>query len=45
VENLLKPGNKAQLVEVLTYHVVPGKVMFKDLKNGQKAKTVQCDLR
>lgn len=41
VENLLKPENKAQLVAVLTYHVVPGKVMSKDLKNGQKAKTVQ----
>lgn len=41
VENLLKPENKAQLVSVLTYHVVPGKVMSKDLKNGQKAKTVQ----
>jgi uncharacterized surface protein with fasciclin (FAS1) repeats len=26
VENLLKPENKAQLVKVLTYHVVPGKV-------------------
>ncbi len=41
VENLLKPENKAQLVAVLTYHVVPGKVMSSDLKNGQKAKTVQ----
>ena len=41
VENLLKPENKAKLVAVLTYHVVPGKVMSKDLKNGQKAKTVQ----
>ena len=26
VENLLKPENKAMLVNVLTYHVVPGKV-------------------
>ncbi len=41
VENLLKPENKAKLVAVLTYHVVPGKVLSKDLKNGQKAKTVQ----
>jgi uncharacterized surface protein with fasciclin (FAS1) repeats len=41
VENLLKPENKAQLVQVLTYHVVPGKVYSKDLKNGMKAKTVQ----
>ena len=27
VENLLKPENKEQLVAVLTYHVIPGKVM------------------
>lgn len=31
VENLLKPENKAQLVKVLTYHVVPGKVMSNSL--------------
>ncbi|MCH6200142.1 fasciclin domain-containing protein [Aquiflexum sp. LQ15W] len=41
VENLLKPENKAQLVAVLTYHVVPGKVYSKDLQNGMKAKTAQ----
>lgn len=41
VENLLKPENKDQLVAVLTYHVVAGKVMSTDLKNGQKAATVQ----
>ena len=44
VENLLKPENKAQLVKILTYHVVPGKVMSTDLA-GKKtdAKTVQGD--
>ena len=31
VENLLKPENKAKLVAILTYHVVPGKVMSKDI--------------
>jgi len=31
VENLLKPENKEQLVAVLTYHVVPGKVMSADI--------------
>lgn len=41
LENLLKPENKAQLVKILTYHVVPGKVMSSDLKNGQMAKTVE----
>ena len=41
VENLLKPENKDQLIAVLTYHVVGAKVMSTDLKNGQKAGTVQ----
>lgn len=42
VENLLKPENKAQLVKILTYHVVPGKVMSSALA-GKKtdAKTVE----
>ena len=31
VENLLKPENKDQLVAVLTYHVVPGKIMSSDI--------------
>jgi uncharacterized surface protein with fasciclin (FAS1) repeats len=31
VENLLKPENKSKLVAVLTYHVVPGKVMSNDI--------------
>ncbi len=29
--SLLKPENKHKLVEILTYHVVPGKVMAADL--------------
>ncbi|MGB1128471.1 MAG: fasciclin domain-containing protein [Haloferula sp.] len=29
VEGLLKPENKDKLVDILTYHVVPGKVMAK----------------
>jgi uncharacterized surface protein with fasciclin (FAS1) repeats len=41
VEDLLKPENKDKLVAVLTYHVVPGKVMSTDLSEGLKAKTVQ----
>ncbi len=42
VEDLLKPENKAKLVAILTYHVVPGKVMAADIA-GKKtmAKTVQ----
>src|SRR6476619_4457250 len=38
VENLLKPENKSKLVAVLTYHVVPGKVMSKDIA-GKKTMT------
>jgi uncharacterized surface protein with fasciclin (FAS1) repeats len=41
VENLLKPENKDQLVAILTYHVVAGKVMSTDLTNGMSAPTVQ----
>jgi len=42
LDKLLKPQNKKQLVAILTYHVVPGKVMAKDLA-GQKtmAKSVE----
>ena len=31
VDNLLKPENKDQLAAVLTYHVVPGKIMSADI--------------
>lgn len=42
VDNLLKPENRDQLVAVLTYHVVPGKVMSGDLAGKQiSAATVQ----
>lgn len=42
VESLLKPENKDKLVAVLTYHVIPGKVMSSDIA-GKKmdVKTVQ----
>ncbi len=42
VEDLLKPENKAKLTAILTYHVLPGKVMSKDIA-GKKlgVKTVQ----
>ncbi|MBC8121766.1 MAG: fasciclin domain-containing protein, partial [Gemmatimonadaceae bacterium] len=40
VESLLKPENKAKLTQILTYHVVPGKVLSTDLKTG-KVKTVE----
>ena len=31
LENLLKPENKAKLAAILTYHVIPGKVMAADI--------------
>jgi uncharacterized surface protein with fasciclin (FAS1) repeats len=34
VESLLKPENKAKLVAILTYHVVPAKVLAADVKSG-----------
>lgn len=40
VENLLKPENKATLIAVLTYHVVPGNVMAKDVVTLSHATTV-----
>ena len=40
VENLLKPENKDQLVAILTYHVVPGRVMAADVVKLKEAKTV-----
>lgn len=41
VEDLLKPENKAKLAAILTYHVVPGKVMAADVAGLSKATTVQ----
>ena len=41
VEDLLKPENKDKLVAILTYHVVPGKVMASDVATMDSAKTVQ----
>lgn len=43
LESLLKPENKQKLIEILTYHVVAGKVMSTDLSDGMKAETVQGD--
>ena len=41
VDKLMKPENKAKMAKILTYHVVAGKVMAADLKNGQEITTVQ----
>lgn len=41
LDDLLKPENKAKLQAILTYHVVPGKVMAADVVKLKKAKTAQ----
>jgi uncharacterized surface protein with fasciclin (FAS1) repeats len=40
VEDMLKPKNKAHLLEVLNLHVVEGKIHLKDLKDGEMLRTV-----
>ena len=40
VETLLKPENKDKLKAILTYHVVPGKVMAKDVLGVKGAKSL-----
>lgn len=40
VDDLLKPENKDKLTAILTYHVVPGKVMAKDVVTMTEATTV-----
>jgi len=41
VDKLLKPENKSNLSKILTYHVVSGKTMAADLKDGQELTTVE----
>jgi uncharacterized surface protein with fasciclin (FAS1) repeats len=44
LEDLLKPENKEKLVAILTYHVVPKKVMASDIAGKKSmAKTVEGD--
>ncbi|MDP2696509.1 fasciclin domain-containing protein [Thalassospira sp.] len=45
VEGLLKPENRDKLVAILTYHVVPGKVMAADIAGKEMAvASVQGDI-
>lgn len=44
LEDLLKPENRARLQSILTYHVVPGKVMAEDVVKLHSAKTVEGSL-
>jgi len=43
VEDLLKPENKAKLTRILTFHVVPGKVMAADVVKLKSAPSVSGD--
>jgi uncharacterized surface protein with fasciclin (FAS1) repeats len=38
VQTLLKPENKAELVEALTYHLVPGRLTTFDLKEADRGR-------
>jgi uncharacterized surface protein with fasciclin (FAS1) repeats len=40
LDTLLKPENKAKLVDVLNCHIIGGRVNFKDFKDGEKLKTL-----
>jgi uncharacterized surface protein with fasciclin (FAS1) repeats len=40
LEDLLSPDNKSKLTDVLNMHVVTGKILFKDLKDGEILKTI-----
>merc|ERR1711920_873092 len=41
LDSLLKPENKAQLADILTFHVLPEQVLSTDLKFFQSVKTVE----
>jgi uncharacterized surface protein with fasciclin (FAS1) repeats len=41
VEDLLKPENKKKLISILTYHVVSGEVLAKDVVKLKEARTAQ----
>jgi uncharacterized surface protein with fasciclin (FAS1) repeats len=45
VDTLLKPENKAMLTEILTYHVVPGRVSAADLKKMIKTGGGKAELK
>lgn len=41
LDELLKPANKKQLTDILTYHVAEGEVLSSDLQDGQTIPTLQ----
>lgn len=45
LNDLLKPGNKAKLTKILTYHVVPGSVLSTSLKSGNVTSVEKSPLK
>lgn len=43
VSDLLKLENKDRLLAILRYHVVPGRLLLSNVKDGQKLKTIQTE--
>ncbi len=41
LDDLLKPANKQQLADILSYHVAEGEVLSSDLEDGQTIPTLQ----
>jgi len=41
LDTLMKPENKAQLIDILTYHVLPGKMLSTDVDIFQEVTTVE----
>ena len=40
IDKLLEPQNRSQLADLLSNHIVNGKIIFKDLKDGDKLTAV-----
>jgi len=41
MDRLLEPENKTALTSLINVHVVAGKINFKDLKDGEKLKSLE----
>lgn len=40
IDKLLEPQNRAQLADLINNHIVSGRIMYKELKDGDKLTTV-----
>lgn len=39
-EDMIREGDKTRISDIITYHVIAGKKLLRDLINGQKLKTI-----